>query len=402
MTTKLYWQDPHLTSFTAVVVETFMQNDHPVVVLDQTAFYPTGGGQPNDTGIINETRVVDVSIDDDERVLHHLASPLILAPGERVECQIDRARRRDLTQQHTGQHILSQAFFRLFGAETRGFRIGDQTAEIDLTLEAQPDEVAQAIARAEDLANEVVFDDRVIRTSLLTPEQAQNMPLRKESFVTDCVRVVEIDEFDFSPCGGTHAARTGEVGLIAARSWERAKRMTRVQFVCGERALRDYRAARGTADAVARHFTVAREDALESVLRLAEENKLLTKRNRVLAGMAAQAEASELISRTAGRIVCRIFDDRGLEEVKLLAHALVATGGIIALLATREREVGRLIFARAADVSLDVSKLLREVCEGRGGGKPDFAQAGCSSVALDAIMEESHKKAQEREGRRSR
>ncbi len=146
MTTKLYWQDPHLTSFAAVVVDSFMQNGQPVVVLDQTAFYPTGGGQPNDTGIINDTRVVDVSIDDDERVLHHLASPLSLAPGERVDCQVDRTRRRDLTQQHTGQHILSQAFFRLFGAETRGFRIGDQAAEIDLTLEAQPDEVAQAIA----------------------------------------------------------------------------------------------------------------------------------------------------------------------------------------------------------------------------------------------------------------
>src|SRR5262249_32869236 len=159
-----------------------------------------------------------------------------------------RTRRRDLTQQHTGQHILSQAFFRLFGAETRGFRIGDRVAEIDLTLEVHQNEIAGAITSAESLANEVVFDDREIRTHLLTPEQASTMPLRKESFVTDCVRVVEIDEFDLSPCGGTHAARTGEIGLITARNWERAKRMTRVQFVCGGRALNDYRATRDLAD----------------------------------------------------------------------------------------------------------------------------------------------------------
>src|SRR5262249_35567530 len=200
----------HLTSFTALVTETLNQN---TVVLDQTAFYPTGGGQPHDTGVIGTVPVVDVSIDEQGRILHTLAGQPVFSPGDRVECQVDRSRRRDLTQQHTGQHILSQAFFRLFGAETRGFRIGDRAAEIDLTLEAHPDEIAAAINSAENLANEVVFDDREIRTHLLTPDQALTMPLRKESFVTDCVRVVEIDEFDFSPCGGTHAVRTGEVGM---------------------------------------------------------------------------------------------------------------------------------------------------------------------------------------------
>jgi len=173
--------------------------------------------------------------------------------------------------------------------------------------------------------------------------------------------------------------------------------MTRVQFVCGERALRDYRSARGTAEAVARHFTVAREEALESVLRLAEENKRLTKRNRVLAEIAARTEAGELIRASVGKIICHIFEDRDFEEVKLLAHALVANESVIVLLATREREVGRLIFARAADVSLDMGRLLRDVCKGRGGGAPDFAQGGCSSGALDAIMGEGRKKAQEKQ-----
>ena len=120
-------------------------------------------------------------------------------------------------------------------------------AEIDLTLNVPSDEIPAAIGRAEELANTVIFDDRVVRLHTVTPEEAGRLPLRKESFNTDCIRVVEIADFDWSPCGGTHAQRTGEVGLIAVRSWERAKRMTRVQFVCGGRALRDYRAANQTA-----------------------------------------------------------------------------------------------------------------------------------------------------------
>ena len=152
-----------------------------------------------------------------------------------------------MLQQHTGQHILSQAFFQLFGAETRGFRIFEQVAEIDLTLDGPPDETPTAIGQAEELANTVVFEDRAMRLHIVTPEEAGQWPLRKETFNTDCVRVIEIADFDWSPCGGTHAQRTGEVGLIAVRGWERAKRMTRVQFVCGGRALRDYRAANQTA-----------------------------------------------------------------------------------------------------------------------------------------------------------
>src|SRR5262249_13627845 len=156
MTVKLYWEDARLTRFAARVTDAWTQGAHRIVALDQSAFYPTGGGQPCDAGSINAARVIDVEMADDGRILHRLDSDASLPGGEEGNCEADWRRRREMTQQHTGQHILSQAFCRLFGAETKGFRITDRATEIDLTLEAQPDEVERAIARAEELANDVV------------------------------------------------------------------------------------------------------------------------------------------------------------------------------------------------------------------------------------------------------
>src|SRR5262249_29610494 len=301
---------------------------------------------------------------------------------------VDWPRRLEMLQQHTGQHILSQAFFQLFGAETRGFRIFEQIAEIDLTLDRSPDELTAAIRQAEELANAVVFEDRAVRLHTMIPEEAAQLPLRKETFNTDCVRVIEIADFDWSPCGGTHARRTGEVGLIAVRGWERAKRMSRVQFVCGGRALRDYRAANQTATSVARRLSVGRDEALEAVARLMEEHRQLGRRARALVELAIKAEAQELFDTTPvthnRRIIQHIFDDRDFDELKLLAHRLVTYDGVLVLLATRTREMVRLVFARSADLPGEVSSLLRSACEklgGRGGGKPDFAQGGGTCVA---------------------
>jgi alanyl-tRNA synthetase len=394
MTIKLYWHDSHLTEFTARVIEVDAARN--ALVLDRTAFYPTGGGQPHDTGLVGPARVREVATADDGRILHYVDDARAFAPGGEVECNVDWPRRREIMQQHTGQHILSQAFFHLFGAETRGFRLSDRAAEIDLALDLQPDAIAPAIAQAEELANAVVFDDREVRSHELTPEAAARLPLRKESFIDDCVRVVEIADFDWSPCGGTHARRTGEVGLIAVRRFERAKKMTRVEFVCGVRALHDYRAATATASAVASSFSVARDEAPDSVRRLMEENKRLQRRARELGELAARVEAEEIITSTEVsdglRVVIRIYSDRGFDEVKMLAHELAARPSVVALLAAREGEAARLVFARSSDVQGEMGALLKAACErlgGRGGGAADFAQGGCSRLGeLEAVFGE--------------
>jgi alanyl-tRNA synthetase len=397
MTVKLYWEDGRLTRFTARVTDAWPQGAHRIVALDQSAFYPTGGGQPCDTGSINAARVIDVEMDNDGRILHRLDSDVPFSVGEEVTCEVDWRRRREMTQQHTGQHILSQAFFRLFGAETKGFRITDRTTEIDLTLEAQPDEIDRAITRAEELANEVVFDNREIRVHMVTPEEAAVLPLRKESFITDCVRVIEIADYDMSPCGGTHAERTGEVGLIAVRGWERAKKMTRVHFLCGVRALDDYREASRSVDSIARKFSAGREEAESSVTRMLDENKRLSRRARDLAGVVAKVEAHELIEAAepvgGARIVSRVFEDRDIEELKLLAHRLVDGDNVVALLASKDGGTARLVFARSANLSADMNALMRTTCEslgGRGGGKSEFAQGGGPKVSeLDGVLEEA-------------
>jgi alanyl-tRNA synthetase len=388
MTTKLYWHDSHLTQFSAQVVDCFVQDGHQVVVLDQSAFYPGGGGQPYDTGVINAARVTAVAMAEDGRMLHHLEGAVPFTVGETVAGVVDWPRRLEMLQQHTGQHILSQAFWQLFGVETRGFRIFEQVAEIDLTLDRSPDELAAAIRQVEELANMVVFEDRVVRLHTVTPAEAAQLPLRKENFNTDCVRVVEIADFDWSPCGGTHARRTGEVGLIAVRGWERAKRMTRVQFVCGGRALCDYRAANQTAASVARRLSVGRDEALEAVTRLLEEHKKLERRARALVELATQAEAQELLAATPAtptpRVILRIFDDRDFDDVKRLAHRLVDDKGVLALLATRTRETIRLLCARSVDLPVAAHILLQPVCEqlgGRSGGTPEFAQGSGTRVA---------------------
>lgn len=397
MTHKLYWSDSHLTRFTARVIEASLADGAHAIVLDQTAFYPTGGGQPSDVGTLasarGTARVSQVESADDGRILHRLANDVGFEIGEEITGEVDWQRRRELMQQHTGQHILSQAFFQLFGAETKGFRMNDHAAEIDLTLEARSDEIAQAIERAEDLANSIVFDDREVRIHEVTPEQAARLPLRKESFITDSIRVIEIADYDFSPCGGTHVKRTGEVGLIAVRGWERAKKMMRVHFVCGVRALHDYRAANRTAETIARRFTVGRDEAAEAVERLLDEQKRLVRRARELAAMAAQAEAQELLAATTEtgglRIVTHIFNNRDFEEAKLLAHRLVANNGVVALLAVCDAERARVIFARAADVSADMDALLKAACHplgGRGGGNSDFAQGGVKPAEMEIVL----------------
>ncbi len=396
MTKKLFWNDSHLIEFTAQVIAVDAANK--TLVLDQTAFYPTGGGQPHDTGRINGSLIRDVTIEGD-RIYHSVDDAAKFTVGNEVKCLIDWQRRLEMMQQHTGQHILSQAFFQLFGAETRGFRISDKdggTSEIDLALELQNDQIQAAISQAEDLANAIIFENREIRSFELSPGEAARLPLRKESFVSDCVRVVEIADFDWSPCGGTHAHRTGEVGLIAIRGWERAKKMVRVEFVAGVRALGDYRAANQTAQAVARLFSVGRDNAGQSVAKIIDDNKRLEKRVRDLGELAARIEAQEIITATPIindlRIITRVFTDRSFDEIKMLAHRLVENESTVVLLAAQDSDAARLVFARAPDLQDEMGALMKAACEklgGRGGGTSDFAQGGATLIKdLEVILAE--------------
>ncbi len=444
-TERLYYNDSHLLEFDARVIDLSEREDGTLAVtLDRTAFYPTGGGQPNDTGMLGEALVVDCIDDDDKGVLHLIRGP---APqiGDSVHGKIDRLRRLDHLQQHTGQHILSAAFVKLFEAPTRSFRVLEHECEIDVALEDPADE---RIEQAVDLANQIIWECRPIQIRQVASAEAASLPLRKEPAREGELRVIEIEEFDLTPCGGTHARTTGEVGVIAVRSWERAKGLTRIQFMAGVRVLNDYRRANRTAGAIAELFSAGREDAPALVAKLIEENKRLTHRVRELDELACRAEAEALLRSlseppavaggqrhleagycpppdreavtdsslglsaqrdTPGagdthfsdpervaqenrpRVIARIFNDRDAESVKHLALALIAHPKVVALLASLDDDTARLVFARSADASGDMNLLMREACkmiDGRGGGKPDMAQGGGKDIAkLDEAVQ---------------
>lgn len=394
-TERLYYNDSHLIAFEAQVVDTTERvSGWTAVTLDRTAFYPTGGGQPSDTGTLNNARVVEC-IDDEEKGVLHMIQGRAPDVGATVKGRVDWSRRLDHIQQHTGQHILSQAFVTLFNAPTRGFRVLDGYCEIDVELTNPSNDV---IERAVELANNVIWEDRTITITNVTPEEAKRLPLRKDPSREGELRLIEIEGFDLTPCGGTHAYRTGEVGMIAVRHWERAKGLTRIEFVAGVRALADYRRANKTARSVAGLFSAGRDDATKLTTRMQEENKELHRRVRALEEVAARVEADELLTgasagvgdtasahtgATNPRVIARIFESRDAESLKRLALALVAHPQTIALLGSRDKDAARLVFARSADSSGDMSALMREACavlDGRGGGTPELAQGGGKNV----------------------
>src|SRR5712671_590100 len=318
-TERLYYQDSRLLEFDARVISLSELADGQIAVtLDRTAFYPTGGGQPTDTGTLGDARVVDCIDVEDDGVMHVIQGP---APevGDTVRGKVDWLRRLDHLQQHTGQHILSAAFVQLFDAPTRSFRVLEHECEIDVALDDPTDE---RIEHAVDLANQIIWESRSISIRQVTSEEAAGLALRKEPARAGELRIIEIDDFDLTPCGGTHARSSSEVGLIAVRSWERAKGLTRIHFMAGVRALADYRKANQTAREVAELFSAGRDDSPALVARLVEDHKKLRRRVAELEQIACRVEADELLHDSTvrkelsqgaaerARIIAKVFDDR--------------------------------------------------------------------------------------------
>lgn len=384
-TERLYYTDSHLIEFEAIVTDkTDRVSGWTAVTLDRTAFYPTGGGQPSDTGTLNGERVLEC-IDDEENGVLHVVQGRAPEVGSTVRGRVDWARRLDHMQQHTGQHILSQAFVTLFKAPTKSFRVLTDFCEIDVEIANPTNEV---IERAVELANNVIWEDREITITSVSSEEAAGLPLRKDSARAGDLRLIEIEGFDLTPCGGTHAYRTGEVGMIVVRHWERAKGLTRIEFAAGTRALTDYRRANKTARAVAALYSSSRDDAAKLTARMVDENKELHRRVRGLEEIAARVEANDLWAAASPNaagltVVTNVFENKDAESLKHLAQALIAQPRTVALLGSRDQTDARLVFARSADAPGDMNVLIRGACEvlgGRGGGKPDLAQGGGKSV----------------------
>ena len=407
MSVRLYYRDPYAREFDATVVRVEPCDGLARVWLDRTAFYPTSGGQPFDTGTLDTLAVVDVFEDDDGTVVHVVeagpsaepagssasaSSSAILQAGQQVQGLVDWERRVDHMQQHTGQHVLSAAFSRLFNVATVSFHMGAEFSTIDLGREVTSDE----IAAAEGEANRIVWEDRPVGVRFASAEEAAQLPLRKESVRTGTLRLIEVEAFDLSACGGTHGRRTGAVGIIATSAWERFKGGSRVEFVCGARALRRFRSLRDLATNSVRLLSVLPEDVPGAIERMREEAK---EERRTIAGLQAElaryradrfAEEAEQTAR--GRLVLQLVDGDA-SALKSLASAVTSRPGYLAVLVS-DRAPALAVVARSEDVDMSANQVLAALTAafgGRGGGKPNLAQGGGLSAPPDSILDEARR-----------
>ncbi len=388
MTERLYYTEPARTQFDGRVVAVARDGPRSLVELDRTAFYPTSGGQPYDTGTLGGLRVVDVREIDDSRVTHVVEGTLEV--GQVVSGAIDWGRRFDHMQQHSGQHTLSAAFDRCHGARTVGFHLGQTVSTIDLDR-ALP---ADAVAEAEAEANQIVWDDRPVAVTFVTAAAAASLPLRQPPVKGGILRLIGIDGVDLSACGGTHVARTGVIGMIVVSATERCKGGLRVSFRCGRRALDGFRSQRALLRDSARLFSGAASELPIQIAKLQADVKGQRRARHELEAKLSELEAAALVTgaRAIGpwtAVVAAVpATDAG--ALKQIVGAIVGEPGRLAVLVSSQPP-RFVVVARSSDVALDARVVLGRLTDrfgGRGGGQPELVRAGgLGGAEADVVAE---------------
>jgi alanyl-tRNA synthetase len=308
-------------------------------------------------------------------------------PGDAVRGVIDWSRRFDHMQQHTGQHVLSAACDRLSGARTVSFHLGTASSTIDLARELSREELAAVEAEA----NRVVWEDHPVSIRFVSAQEAEALPLRKESAREGTLRLIDIDGYDLSACGGTHVASTGSIGLIAMGGVERFKGGQRVEFFCGGRALRKFATMRELIGGAVRLLSVQPDEVPGAVERLQAEARDRQRAATALEHELARFRAAELAARAEVTAAVRLVlaaVDADAQGLKSLASAIVSRPGHVVLLASTSRPT-LVVAARSQDVSLAANQLITALTArfgGRGGGRPDLAQAGGLDATAEAIL----------------
>ncbi len=388
MTSRLYYTDSYLREFEASVIDS--SHDGRRVYLDRTAFYPTSGGQPHDTGSLGGVEVVDV-IDEAERIAHLIAAPLPRGPAAG---RLDWERRFDHMQQHTGQHLLSAVFADLFGGTTVSVHFGRESSTLDLDLPALEHE---RLVTAEARANAIVVENRSVEVSFEQSESAGG--LRKASTREGDLRIVTIHDLDRSACGGTHVRATGEIGPILLTGTERVKKQLRVEFVCGNRAVRRARADHDLLSRLAAPLSASPADLPAIFDAQRQELKDSAAARRALEEELDRLRAGELYATAtpaaSGVRTVLVREERGsVDRLRGLARAVTALPG--AVFAGTLTDPPTVIMATSADTGVDAGRALKTALErlgGRGGGNARVAQGSAPAEALDAVVQEMLRRA---------
>jgi alanyl-tRNA synthetase len=375
VTDRLYYNDSYLTEFRARVLDT--SPDRLRIYLDRTAFYPTSGGQPFDTGKLGAVDVTDV-VDEDARIAHQVSAPL-----EAVEVSgvIHWQRRFDHMQQHTGQHLLSAVLVDLFDAHTVSFHLGVESCTIDVGRSLEPAQIRDAERRA----NEIVFENRPVTIGF--EDSSQDLGLRKPTQREGLIRIVSIQDLDRSACGGTHVRATGEIGPILIRKLDRIRGNQRIEFLCGLRAVKGARADFEAISSVARAFSAPPDEVPALVASQLEKLQDSEKARRRLATELAEARGRELYAATAPgpdgirkvtRRTASLTDD-------LRAEAQSFTTGQKAVFVALGENPPAILLASSPDSGLHAGEFLKATLTkagGRGGGTATMAQGSVPSKDL--------------------
>jgi len=397
MTHRLYYTAPFRRSFDAEVLTVEPVDGRCHVTLDQTTFYPTSGGQPCDTGTLGASAVTDVIDREDGTIVHVVAGPL--EAGKIVTGEIDWTRRFDHMQQHTGQHVLSAAFDRLCGVRTESFHLGQVHPTTHTprgggpgpssTIDLARDVSAADVAKAEDDANRIVWEDRPVTIRFATAEEAAGMGMRKESLRTGTLRLIDVHDYDLSACGGTHVERTGAIGVIAIGTVEKFKGGSRIEFFCGGRALERFRLWRGALAAMQKHLSVPAAEMAASIERMQDEARAVQRTVRGFQEKLATHEAQALTARSPGTTIVAAMDGWDAQGIKAIAGAATSLrpDALIALLTTQSPL--QIVIARGPRSSHDAAALLKSLTArfgGKGGGQPDLAQGGGLSGSMAELI----------------
>jgi len=391
MTERLYYDDAYLTEFDAVVTDCVEADGRWHVRLDRSAFYPTSGGQPYDTGTLNDANILDVYVGEDHDVCHVLDRPLTV--GSAVHGRIDWPRRFDHMQQHAGDHMIASALWRLMGGVTIGLHISHDVSTIDVAMPEGVTRISpEDIRRVEADVNARIQRDVPVRCWFPDENELKSLPMRKKPTVADHVRVVAIGEDEMVACGGTHPSSAGQIGLVKILNAAPARGKMRVCFLAGRRALGDYLSLYAIAHETAGLMSTSVENlpahvsAMQEALKQAEYELNRLRRESAV----AELTGGELpVLPNGARLAARILKgDLGL--IKDAASQLIKRPGTVALLGC-ETEPGKaaFVFARSQDVDLHMGQLLAQAAKplgGKGGGRPDFAQGGGPAAVLEEAV----------------
>ncbi|KMY50417.1 alanyl-tRNA editing protein [Peribacillus loiseleuriae] len=370
MTKKLYYETTSIKTWDSEIQSITEKESQFYVTLQETAFYPEGGGQPADHGKIAGIDVLDVQVINEE-IVHVLANKPELG---KVHCELDWKRRFDHMQHHSGQHLLSAVCRELFDANTLSFHLGTDHVTIDVDRKEFSED---QINNIEQLANQYIYDNRKLHTYFITSDQLKELPVVKLPKVTENIRIVEMEGIEYNPCGGTHVRQTGEIGIIKLLKTEKQKGFTRIYFKCGFRALRDFQESLTVLTALSSKYSAGRDDILDRVNKSEQNQKHLLYENEKLKEEVAFFEMKEILSESKGLLITRRFSTKALKELQILAAKITSERDAVVLFGSASEN--KAVLYQNGITEIHCGQFFKQILGeygGKGGGNDKSAQAG--------------------------